>query len=319
MRKKIIEMDRAARMNSVAIFTKTVTVHDISKLTANQYSVNSALAIKNDWNLFLEFCLSKHVHPLPASSLTVELFLSKQSQLRKFSTLKRLASSITVIHKFHSLDDPVNKKKTRLSIKQLELSKLNDSQQANEFTHTQLNSLFSRWKNSESIKIRRDLLVASLMFELALKRSELRNLRHENLVTTTSGKIVVMLANNRYQLSENTNELMADWLTIKGPVNGYLFTRIDRHGNIGTDALDASSIYRIFRNISDELGLISNLSGQSARVGAAKLLESQGLSLKEITDYGRWVSLAMPAQYLNKNNLSKAESVKFKQIKPWKD
>jgi integrase len=318
MRKKVYEMERAARLVSVGKFSKPVTVADINKLTSTQYSLNSALAIKNDWNVFVEFCVSKHVHALPASALTAELFLNSQAQSRKYSSIKRLASSITVVHRFHSLDDPINMKKTRLSMKALELNKLNDAQQATEFTYTHLKTLFKRWHNCDSMKLKRDLLIAALMFELALKRSELRNMKHEN-ISTLNGKLVVSLANNQYQLSDATNDILQEWLLLMGTESGYLFTRIDRHGNFGNEALDSSSIYRIFRNISDELGLVSNLSGQSARVGAAKSLESQGLSLKEITDYGRWVSLAMPAQYLNRSNIAKTESLKFKQIKPWKD
>jgi hypothetical protein len=58
-------------------------------------------------------------------------------------------------------------------------------------------------------------------------------------------------------------------------------------------------------------------TGQSARVGAAKELEKQGYNLRSIQEFGRWLSPAMPAQYLGKENTAELEKAKFKVIKPW--
>jgi hypothetical protein len=73
------------------------------------------------------------------------------------------------------------------------------------------------------------------------------------------------------------------------------------------------------RRASDLLNLSTEhrFTGQSARVGAAKELEKQGYNLKEIQAFGRWLSPAMPAQYLDKADIADHEKLRFKAIKPW--
>ena len=89
--------------------------------------------------------------------------------------------------------------------------------------------------------------------------------------------------------------------------------------NLLKQPLDDSSIYRILRRASDILGLADNhhFSGNSIRVGAAQELSKQGLKVREIQDFGRWLSPAMPAQYVGYTGTAESEKMKFKAIVPW--
>ncbi|MDG3085461.1 tyrosine-type recombinase/integrase [Vibrio hannami] len=202
-------------------------------------------------------------------------------------------------------------------IKQLELEKNGDARQANAFTNEHLSQLDNLMKRDNSPQAYRDLAIYYLMFECALKRSELRYLELES-VKFDHGQAVVSVGDNRYALSGNASNALCRWLDLL-PGKGICFRRIDKHGNIGEDALDDSSIYRVMRRASDKLGLSEEMrfTAQSPRVGAARALKLQGHDLKGIQEFGRWLSPAMPAQYLNFQSTSDTEKSKFKTIRPW--
>jgi hypothetical protein len=81
--------------------------------------------------------------------------------------------------------------------------------------------------------------------------------------------------------------------------------------------MDDSSIYRVLRNASELLSLSINFSGQSTRVGAAQHLSKAGANIKEIQDFGRWLSPAMPYQYIGSTQLAEDEQQTFVLIRPW--
>jgi len=58
-------------------------------------------------------------------------------------------------------------------------------------------------------------------------------------------------------------------------------------------------------------------SGQSARVGAVQELSEQGYKIKEIQEFGRWLSPAMPYQYVGNKGTAEQEKLKFFSFKPW--
>ncbi|MDB1126288.1 tyrosine-type recombinase/integrase [Vibrio algarum] len=156
------------------------------------------------------------------------------------------------------------------------------------------------------------------MFECVLKRSHLKNLLLKDVVNIDN-QWCVNLEERTYKLSPNACSALSLWIQYLNGSQGYLFRRIDKHNNIGMHQLDDSSIYRILRRASDLLGLANahRFTGQSARVGATQELKKQGYNIKDIQDFGRWLSPAMPAQYLQMKTVADDEMTKFKVIKPW--
>lgn len=302
---------------SIILFSRTVDRTNVHTVTGGLYSHSSELAISSDWNRFVSFCEVRNVSPLPASMIAVRLFLEKEAEHRKFSSLKRYSVSLGVIHKVHGFSDPCSNKQLRLVIKKIELDKIGDARQANEFTEDHLNQLNSLLIKQKSPLNCRDLAIYFLMFECALKRSELKKIQIEDF-DLFEGICTLTLSDNHYALSPGATDALQNWLKYL-PGSGVCFRRIDRHGNIGDAVLDDSSIYRVLRKASDRLGLPEHLrfTAQSPRVGAVRELKRRGHDLKDIQAYGRWLSPAMPAQYLNLNSTSESEMSKFKVIRPW--
>ncbi|WED24379.1 tyrosine-type recombinase/integrase [Vibrio sp. JC009] len=311
-------LDESEKKQSIALFSKNVSSSDIHGLTQGQYSRSSELAMTTDWNRFVEFCCHRHVSPLPASVTAVRLFLETESRSRKFSTVRRYSVTIGLIHKIHSLKDPCSNRQTKLILTQLKQTKSGDARQANAFTQAHIDKLHSMLLNEKSFQALRDLAIYHLMYECALKRSDLRKICFSDIALEDENAVVT-ITDSHYRLSAPATQVIRSWSEACGN-SGYCFRRIDKHGNLGNETLDDSSVYRILRRASDRLCLPEEMrfTTQSARVGAAQTLKEQGYKLKDIQSFGRWLSPAMPAQYLSNQDIADKEMTKFKVIKPWK-
>ncbi|MBD1558665.1 tyrosine-type recombinase/integrase [Vibrio sp. S9_S30] len=317
MKKNITPItDLSIRAASIKLFSRSVNLEELDKITDGQYSVNSLKSMVNDWNNFVSFCAENGVASLPASVTAVKRFIEKESSKKKFASIRRCSLTIGTIHKIHSYSDPTNHRQVRFVLSALRLQKHGDNKSAHAFTSQYLLDLHILLSSSILAKDIRDLAIYSIMFECALKRSELRKLNVEN-IAFKNNLAVIHLGDKAYELSANSSRALSKWIEINH--TNVLFCRIDKHENLYESTLDDSSIYRIFRRGSTLLGLSGDdhFSGQSSRIGAVTELASQGYKLKEIQDFGRWLSPAMPAQYLGKVGTADKEKLKFVTIKPW--
>ncbi len=320
MRKKIpLFEDAELRQQSQHSFNHPVDKQQVNTLTHQQYSANSLLSLTNDWNRFVSFCQLKHVRALPASITAVRLFIETEAKQRKFATLRRYNLTIGLIHQLHQLPDPTQHRQIHLTLGQFRLQKQGDASQANPFTRQHLQQIHSRLSRSSDLKDLRDLLIYHLMFECVLKRGQLRQLNIEQFRLQNDGNYQLEFEQQSYSLSYELSQVLQRWLAIIAREHGILLSRIDKHGNLGKQALDDSSIYRVFRRASDLLGLPQHLkfSGQSSRVGAAQELHKRGYNLQQIQDIGRWMSPVMPAQYLGQYQLAQQHQLVFKKISHW--
>lgn len=317
MRKNVrVITDEAIKKELTNTFSSAVSIDDINALTDGAYARNSLLAMRKDWNLFLDFCQSKQVSALPASATAVRLFLEKESQQRKLATLKRYTVTISLIHRVLDCSDPTSSITVRNVLSQLRISKKNDAKSTTAFTRTHLDLLSDKLWDSTQLTNIRNLAIYFLMFECMLKRSELKNLSYQSLVEN-NGVISVCLGQNLYPLSAQASRCLNKWLLYRGNHDGTLFSAIDKHGNLNSQPLDDSSIYRILRAASDKLGLDLMFSGQSLRVGAVAEMAEKGVKVKDIQHFGRWQSAAMPYQYIGNRTQAAAERLAFKSFKPW--
>jgi integrase len=182
---------------------------------------------------------------------------------------------------------------------------------------SELNELLSY--DEANLKEIRDIAIYNVMFECVLKRSELKSLALTD-IENIDGDYQITIKDSVYRLSQVASDTLRRWLSFTSTHDSLpVFRAIDKHENIGLQPLDDSSIYRILRRASDLLELAENhhFSGNSIRVGAAQELSKQGLKVREIQDFGRWLSPAMPAQYVGYTDTAEREKMKFKAIVPW--
>ncbi len=317
MRKNIFPItDPLKRLESKLLFSKAIDIQMLNAVTQNHYSVNSQKSMVSDWNNFVSFCYEKKVSPLPASVTAVRLFLEAEAKSKKFSSIRRVCLTIGTIHHIHTFQNPTNHRQIKIVLSELSIKMKGDSKTAIPFTCEHLNKLSALLSSSTHAKDLRDLAIFCVMFECALKRSELRALQKCN-VSFLQGNAKVQVEENVYELSESSSSTLKKWIVLNH--TNTLFCRIDKHENFYDHTLDDSSIYRLFRHASSLLNLPDSgqFSVHSIRVGAAKQLAIQGFRLDEIQDFGRWFSPVMPAQYLGRLSRANKEKMKFISIKPW--
>ena len=288
------------------------SIEQWQQLTQHQYSHNTLLGFKNDWQTFVEFCLSKRLAALPAEVATVRRFIEYIAIKRKASSIKRYVVTIGHLHRLHQQIDPTRHREVRFSLNQLYQEKLPEASQANAFQLTHLQALQQKFGQSKRIKDIRDLLIWSLCFEAMLKRSELAALCVEH-VNKEDDHYLIQINDQIIQVSTYTSGLIEKWLSRAQIEKGPLLRRLNKHGQLGENNLDHSSIYRVFRRAATELELTElTFSGQSARVGASRDMADIGKSIREIQHQGRWKSPAMPAQYVGDLQFRDAEMAKYK-------
>lgn len=320
MKKKLIYVtDQTILRATLVNFNHQVSVEQMDELTQHQYAHNSLLAMTKDWNLFVEFCQQRNVQALPASVTATRLFLENEAKIRKYSTIRRYSVTISLIHSLLSQKDPTNNPQVRQALMLLRINKKGDQSQATSFTSKHLSTLFEKYHKHTSVKLVRDLAIYHVMFECALKRSELKRLQYSQVNVNENGAWI-QLGEANYQLSDNATICLSHWLNKLSDYNSesIVFRSIDRHGNISRSQLDDSSIYRILRNAGQLLGEPGlKFSGQSARIGAVQELSTQGYKTRQIQEFGRWLSPAMPYQYIGSATSAEIEKLKFFSFKPW--
>ncbi|MGD8170587.1 tyrosine-type recombinase/integrase [Vibrio sp. TRT 21S02] len=308
--------DQETLKQALTYFRLPVTREQFVQLVGNHYSDNSILALTKDWNLFLNFCSINMVMPLPASATAVRLFIERQSEQRKYATLRRYNVTISVVHRVFNLADPTATATVQKSLAQLRVKKSGDARPTTAFDRSHLVKLQSLLSTSSKLTDIRNLALYFVMFECALKRSELKNLKRQNAVLS-NGRYVIHVKEQQYALSKDASTHLSKWLSHRIAKTSPLFSAIDKHGNINKQPLNDSSIYRILNSASKKLNLDVSFSGQSLRVGAVRELSKQGKKVADIQKHGRWLSPVMPYQYLGDKTRSEAEMVKYKRFKAW--
>ncbi|MFC5079825.1 tyrosine-type recombinase/integrase [Vibrio thalassae] len=268
--------------------------------------------MSKDWRRFNEFC-QRCCHPsLPASIATVKAFLTNERINRKYSTLKRYTVTISLVHYLFDFKDPVKSREVGLMLEAIRVAGIDNVSETQALTIEHLTLLQSQLASSQAPKDIRDLAIYCVMFECALKRRDLRQLMKTQITVNEAEDVVIIIDDIGYKLSNDSSKAIQRWLNI-APCS-IVFTAIDRHGNISNSALNDSSIFRVLRRAGELLNLPFDLkfSSQSCRVGAVKKLARDGMHTKEIQEFGRWASPAMPLQYSGKRVLSDKEKAKFK-------
>jgi integrase len=294
-----------------------VTIEQLVIITQSEYTRNSLLAMRKDWLIFSEYTQQKGHNTLPASPSSVKQFITDVSQTRKFSTVKRYAVTISNIHQILNYPDPTLTNEVAFLLNHIRRNKQGDERPTTVLTKSHLKAIREQLAKQTDPVSCRDLAVYSIMFECALKRSELRDLRLEQFSHQTIDERVIQyvsIGNSNYRLSQETSESIGRWCAILNQAEGPVFRSIDRHNNISSSPMNDSSIFRILKKASTLLSLPEHLSfsGQSARVGAVAELYKQGYSVKDIQEFGRWHSPVMPHQYLGNTTQAEQEKQIFK-------
>jgi integrase len=298
----VLEADAAATLEELRAEARQAADEARAASTERAYAA--------DWRDFSAFCARIGRGRLPAEPETLTLYLADLSRRgRKPATWSRKLAAIAVYHRAAGFEAPTEHEvvrsvhrgfRRRTGVAQVQKDALVDDG---------LRQVVGAI-DPATLAGARDRALLLLGFAGALRRSELAALEVEDLCFEPEGIVVRLRRSKGDQEGEGvsiaiplgetaTCPVLAvqRWLERAELVEGRLFRRIDRHGNLGA-ALSAWAIGEIVKRRAADVGLEGDFGGHSLRSGLATSAARAGKTEASIMRHGRWKSVEVARRYI---------------------
>lgn len=278
----------------------------LQRFAGSSRAAATARAYAADWRDFLAWCADRQVSSLPATPEAVALYLAERSSELKVSTLGRRLSAIVMMHRDQGAILDVKHPTLVRVWRGIRRTYGTAKRGKRPLSVEELRAIVQALpKSTAGIRDRALILVG---FAGSFRRSELVNLRHEDVEFTSRG-IVITLHHRKddplgaggvraipYGQHPETCPVRAlsAWVKAAGLDGGPLFRSVDRKGPIGGGALDGGSVARIIKRAVTRWGksanmvpaeiarLVAVLSGHSLRAGLVTAAAEAGAPEWEI-------------------------------------
>lgn len=278
-------------------------------------STNTLKAVRADWQVFMAWCSSTSVRPLPLSGPSLLKFVTAQVKLgKRRSTLNRYVNTIRLVHEGAMLPDPTSypdwKLEWRAIVKTLVAKGGNAPRQTQPLRSEHVDVIHAAL--GDSLLDLRDAALLGLASDTLCRESELVSLKIEDFSSTGDSWSVDVrisktdqegLGDARY-CSNETKALIDRWCQAAGISRGHLFVAIGRSRKLPPIAGDrqplaAPEVARIIRRRAVQANLphAHRMTGHSGRVGSAVELIENGATPVEVQFSGGWKSQRMVLHY----------------------
>lgn len=278
---------------------------------------NTVKAYRSDWTSFEAFCRGRELASLPAAAATVAAYAVESARRLKAKTIERRLSAISQAHQIAGHASPVEDKIVRTVMAGIRRVKGTAQQGKEPLSGELLRDMFQNAPNDlRSIRDRALLLVG---FAGAFRRSELVELRYQDVRFTDEGLIVTIPKSKTDQegagqtvgipygshLESCPVRALQTWLDKSNITHGYLFTAIGRWGGEATGKpICDHQLARIIKRLAAGAGLDpQSFSGHSLRSGLATSAAEGGASERAIMDQTRHRSLKQVRKYIRRGSL----------------
>jgi len=276
-------------------------------------AANTRRAYAADWRNFTAWCESKGAAALPASPETVALYLADAAADCKPSTLARRLAAISKAHSAAGFPSPASLRYAVVAavLKGIRV-KMGTRPAAKEplMTADVRKLLAALPEGLLGIRDRAMLLVG---FAGGLRRSELAELRVEQLKFTSDG-LIVLIAHSKTDQAGGGEEVgvpygsnpatcpvrsLLKWLETAGIREGPIFRNVDRHGHLGEEAVTGQAVWWVVRRYAQAAGLDPlSFGAHSLRSGCATQAAANGASEPSIQRQLRHASPVMSRRYI---------------------
>lgn len=290
-------------------------------------------AYRADWQDFRSWCAERGLDALPASPQTVTLYIadraapSDESVPLKVSTLERRLAAISQAHRLSGLPSPASTREEPLHsvwagiVRTVGRRKEKVAPALTEDLRAMINALpvIDEVSVPElTLTAKRDRALLLLGFAGALRRSELSALTVDDIRVNPDGLTLVVRRSKADQEGRGHAKgihhgaqpgtcpvrALRAWLRTAGIEEGPIFRAIDRHGNVGEDALSGRSVARIVKRCAERAGLDpSHYSGHSLRAGFATQAARAGKTERAIMRHTGHKSERTLREYIREGGL----------------
>jgi integrase len=282
------------------------------------YPPNTRSAWRCDWAVFIGFCESRGLSPLPASPETAAAFVEAcRIEGKKPATIQRHLSTVALAHRVAKLDNPCTEEPVKLAVKGLTNAVSVRQRQAWALGWAQIEQFLK--SAGESLPATRERALLCVAYDTMARRSELiaLNLEDIDFLPDGTGRVLIRRSKtdqagegNLSYLSRTSVRHLKTWLAAVQITEGAVFRRIIGRGTakdlpLGrgriAERLSPEAIAQAFKRVAKWIGMPANevaqVSGHSIRVGATQDLLALNIDLASVMQAGRWKTNRMPMRY----------------------
>ena len=221
--------------------------------------------------------------------------------------MRRYASSIAELHRGAALPNPCAANPVRYALKRMHLAAGRAQQQAVPISEQLVVSMLNA--AGHTLRDLRDKALLAVAYTTFCRRSELVELRHEDLQVEMDGfgTIAIRRSKTDQEGAGAMTPITADamrhllaWIDAADRGDGPLFRAVLKGGRMG-GALAGGEVARRFKAMALRAGLraeeAARISGHSTRVGTVQHALRLGAELPAIMQANRWTSPEMVGQY----------------------
>ncbi len=250
---------------------------------------------------------------LPAIPQFIVEYLHAFADKLNARTLTRRLIALKNWHQYQGFLDPTNHPAIQKTMAGIMRIHAKPKQKAHPLSPEDLILIIKKLNKDDSFSAYRDKALLQIGFYGAFRRSELVNIKVEDIEWKNQG-IDILIPRSKTDQNHSgqycaipfgKNEFcpissLNDWLKISDIKQGFLFREIKKGGKLGDDALTPLSVNHILKKRAHEAGILyaSDLSSHSLRRGLATSASRFGAELQSIMRQGRWKNVNTVIEYI---------------------
>jgi integrase len=246
----------------------------VAQYIAESISANTRRAYASDLGRF-----RKWGGRVPATDRLVASYLAAHAGTHRVATLARWLSSISNVHNARGLKNPARSSLVRMTMRGIKRVHGTAQAQATPLHPDDLDEVLATM--SKTLKDDRDRALLLIGFAGGLRRSELVAINLKDIERSARGIIIHLRRSKTDQLGAGRIIGIAfgkrrhcpvaaldRWLARSGIIDGPVFRRVDRHGNVFDEPLSGEAVSLIVKGRAADAGLDPRgYSGHSLRAG----------------------------------------------------
>lgn len=313
-------------LSSTAILKNYQNTDNINHIIRHSMAENTWRAYEKGWRCFQVYCHQINQSALPASLDTVVSFFvylssnPSPSSNRKLSigTIVMYRSAIQKVHELSNYESPTDSAKVGQIISGLKRMYGVAPKRVKALRDFHIKKMIAQCNNTP-IGIR-DAAIIVIGFAAALRRSEICNLRYEDIEIIPADKnnakrmVITVRVSKTDQEGEGQKiavptgknlrpiDKLLDWLSISKITEGYLFQSMFKGGRPRGNKMHHSDIPRIVKKYASLIGLdTGNIAGHSLRAGFVTSAVANYARLDKIMEITRHKTPQMVLYYMRDN------------------
>nr|WP_015062355.1 tyrosine-type recombinase/integrase [Acetobacter pasteurianus]AFK89005.1 Integrase-like protein [Acetobacter pasteurianus] len=300
-----------------------------SRHARGAFSPETIRAIQSDTRVFIKWCVTKGICPLPADPEHIAQFVDDMAAQGKApASVRRYVSSIRHIHIAADLESPTGKQIIRMALSRQARLHGTEQKQAIGATRRVIDVILH--VPGSSLLLARDKAIIATAYDTLARRSELVEIRRNDLQFNPEGDGVIRIRRSKTDqegagsfryIAPDTAALLRDWVERAGLTNPHdethLFRSVRKGGKQIGKGLSPYDITRIIKRLAQQAALapdmIAGLSAHSTRIGATQDMEAYDISTAGIMQAAGWKTPTMIARYTRKQAAARSGAARLAQ------